>query len=78
LETLDTEEATYLWHTTKSKSDLIETIKQIDQYLTHIRHKGRQAFLENSPDTFSRITHDYTDKNKGFIAWKSLLEEQLI
>lgn len=78
LETLDTEEATYIWHTDKSKSVLIDTIKQIDKELNIIREKGRQAYLETSPQNFSRIVHDYSDTNKGFIIWKGQLEERLI
>lgn len=64
LETLDTEEATYVWHTSKNKASLIEEVKQIDNQLSIIREKGRQAFLENSPDNFTRILHDYSDKKK--------------
>lgn len=78
LETLDTEEATYIWHTDKSKSALIDTIKQIDKELNIIREKGRQAYLETNPQYFSRIVHDYSDDNKGFVIWKGLLEERLI
>src|SRR5690606_10840529 len=55
LETLDTEEATYIWHTDKSKSVLIDTIKQIDKELNVIREQGRQTYLETSPQSFSRI-----------------------
>ena len=75
LETLDTEEATYIWHTPKNKTLLIEEVKQIDIQLNIIREKGRQAFLENSPENFTRILHDYSDDNKGFILWKSAIEE---
>ena len=75
LETLDTEEATYIWHTPKNKASLIEEVKQIDSQLSVIREKGRQVFLENSPENFTRIIHDYSDNNKGFILWKSALEE---
>jgi superfamily II DNA or RNA helicase len=75
LETLDTEEATYIWHTPKSKAFLIEEVKQIDSQLSIIRENGRQAFLENSPDNFTRILHDYSDNKKGFIVWKSAIEE---
>ena len=78
LETLDTEEATYIWHTDKSKSELVATIKQIDKELSIIRKKGRQAYLETDPQNFSRIVHDYSDNNKGFITWKSQLEERLV
>lgn len=77
LETLDTEEATYIWHTDKSKSALIDTIKHIDKDLNIIREKGRQAYLETNSQNFSRIVHDYSDNNKGFIIWKGLLEERL-
>ncbi len=77
LETLDTEEATYIWHTEKNKSALIDTIKLIDKKLNIIREKGRQAYLETNPQNFSRIVHDYSAGNKGFIIWKGLLEERL-
>jgi hypothetical protein len=75
LETLDTEEATYSWHTQKNKASLIEEVKQIDNQLSIIREKGRQAFLENSPVNFTKIIHDYSDNKKGFILWKSAIEE---
>lgn len=75
LETLDTEEATYIWHTPKNKAYLIEEVKQIDNQINIIREKGRQTFLENSPDNFTRIIHDYSDNKKGFILWKSAIEE---
>lgn len=78
LETLDTEEATYIWHTDKNKSVLIDTIKQIDKEINIIREKGRQAYLETSPQSFSRIVHDYSNTNKGFIIWKGQLQERLL
>lgn len=77
LETLDTEEATYIWRTPKSKSTLIDEIKQIDKQLNIIREKGRQPFLERSPENFAKIIHDYSDKQKGFVLWKSALEEMI-
>ncbi len=75
LETLDTEEATYMWHIPKNKALLIEQVKQIDNQLNIIREKGRQYFLENCPDNFTRILHDYSANEKGFILWKSAFEE---
>lgn len=75
LETLDTEEATYIWHSPKNKALLIEEVKQIDNQLSTIREKGRQTFLENCPVNFIRILHDYSDNKKGFIVWKSAIEE---
>jgi superfamily II DNA or RNA helicase len=75
LETLDTEEATYIWHSPKNKSSLIDEVKQIDNQLSIIREKGRHIFLENSPENFTRFLHDYSDNKKGFIIWKSAIEE---
>jgi len=77
-ETLDTEEATYLWHIEKNKTSLKNNLKTIDKQLTIIRNKGRQVFLDTNPDNFSRILHDYSGAQKGFIIWKDLLEERII
>lgn len=77
LETLDTEEATYVWHTDKSETALFEKIKRIDHELTFIREKGRQAYMETNPQNFSRIVHDYSDNKRGFVVWKGFLEERL-
>lgn len=77
LETLDTEEATYLWHIEKDKSLLKSQLKSIDEQLSIIRNKGRQAFLDTKPENFSRILHDYSDPQKGFVIWKDLLEERI-
>jgi len=77
LETLDTEEATYLWHTDKSKQMLKDKVKEIDRQLNIIRNNGRQVFLETNPNNFSKIIHDYSDNKKGFILWKNMLEERI-
>ena len=77
-ETLDTEEATYLWHIDKDKQLLQIQLNEIDADLNRIRNQGRQAYLENPPDNFSRIVHDYSDERKGFVVWKNILEEQLV
>ena len=53
-------------------------LKEIDQSLNIIRNDGRQAFLESNPNNFSRIVHDYSNEQKGFIIWKDLLEERLM
>lgn len=78
LETLDTEEATYIWHFNNDNKTLPDKLKEIDKHLNIIRNKGRQIFLENPTQNFNRILHDYSDEKKGFITWKDLLEEQLV
>lgn len=77
LETLDTEEATYLWHFDKDKQQLRQQLKGIDENLNAIRNKGRHEFLQAPPQNFSRIIHDYSDDRRGFILWRDQLEERL-
>jgi hypothetical protein len=77
LETLDTREATYLWHFPNNFSYLPTNLKEIDGHLQMIRDQGRQVFLGSNPENFSRILHDYSNAQKGFILWKDLLEERI-
>jgi len=78
METLDTKEATYVWHIAKDKQVLRNQLQVIDQQLNIIRNDGRQTFLESQPVNFSRVLHDYSDEQKGFILWKDFLEERLV
>jgi len=78
METLDTREATYLWHMDKDKQEFRNQLHVVDHQLNIIRNDGRQAFLDLQPANFSRILHDYIDEQKGFILWKDLLEERLV
>jgi superfamily II DNA or RNA helicase len=78
METLDTREATYIWHIEKNKQELHSQLQVIDRQLNMIRNDGRQSFLESQPLNFSRVLHDYSDEQKGFILWKDLLEERLV
>jgi hypothetical protein len=78
METLDTEEATYIWHLPNNINALKQGIMEIDRQLNQIRNEGRQVFLETNPINFSRILHDYSDERKGFVLWKDSLEERLV
>ncbi|HEY3390139.1 MAG TPA: DEAD/DEAH box helicase family protein [Prolixibacteraceae bacterium] len=78
METLDTEEATYIWHIHKDITLLRNKLKEIDLDINIIRNDCRQAFLESQPQDFTRIVHDYSDERKGFVIWKDLLEEILV
>ena len=72
LETLDTEEATYLFQLSNNISqDLILT----DKHLHKIKNKGRQEFLKNEPDNFIRIFHDYKESQNGFEKWKKTIQD---
>lgn len=78
METLDTEEATYIWHIDKDISLLKYKLEEIDLSINVIRNEGRQIFLESQPQNFTRILHDYSDDRKGYVIWKDLLEEILM
>ena len=76
-ETLDSEEATYIWHIQKDKESLRTAIKEIEVGLAEMKRAGRNSYIKNAPDYFSRIMHNYSDNKKGFIEWKDVLEERL-
>ncbi len=77
-ETLNSEEATYIWHTDKTRESLRITLGEIEAILRDIKQNGRQTFLEKESINFSRVVHDYEDAKKGFFGWKEMLEEKLI
>ncbi len=77
-ETLDSEEATYIWHTDRTRESLRITLVEIEVILRDIKKHGRQTFLEKENANFSKVVHDYSDAKKGFVAWKGILEEKLI
>jgi hypothetical protein len=76
-ETLDTEEATYIWHISRTREALRIALNEIEIILNSIKETGRQNFLEKDKGSFSRIVHDYSDAKKGFVVWKGLLEERI-
>ncbi len=76
-ETLDSEEATYIWHADRTRESLRITLVEIEVILRDIKRNGRQAFLGKESNNFSRVVHDYSDTKKGFVAWKGALEEKL-
>ena len=77
-ETLDSEEATYIWHIERSRDALRATLNNIEEILTGIKKSGRQDYLKQEHPNFSRIWHDYSDAKRGFITWKGGLEERLV
>lgn len=77
METLDTEEATYIWSIPHSPDALQDELKKIEHYLHIIKHEGRQAYLKSAPANFRRVWHDYSNERKGFVLWRDALEEVL-
>jgi hypothetical protein len=77
-ETLDSEEATYIWSSDKTREALRRLLDEIELRIADIKKNGRQAFLKDESSNFSRIWHDYSEPKKGFAAWKATLEERLV
>jgi len=77
-ETLDSEEATYIWHIIKTKEALRATLKEIELSLSEMKKSGRNEYLKSAPVYFAKIVHDYEDAQKGFVSWKGSLEELLV
>ncbi len=76
-ETLDTEEATYVWHITKDIKVLKMTLRKIEDIINVIKVQGKSAYISSTEDPFRRIYHDYSDIAHGFVKWKGELESIL-
>jgi hypothetical protein len=77
-ETYETEEATYIWKLVgpdrksrqKEMSDHLKTIKSL-------RSKNKLHYIRSNPLNFTRIVHDYSQKNGGVEKWKLMLPERI-
>ena len=73
-ETLDTEEATYVWHISKDINILKTTLIKIEEIINVIKVQGKTAYISSTDDQFRRIYHDYSELVDGFIKWKGEIE----
>jgi len=76
-ETLDTEEATYVWPVEKDLAKLKLALKRIEDILQTVKAQGKQVYLSSAEKTYRRIFHNYKEGLKGFIKWKGELESGL-
>ena len=76
-ETLNSEEATYIWHFEKSMDALRKGLKEIETILNDIKATSKLDYLRKEHDNFSRVIHDYTDVKSGFTDWKGMLEQKM-
>jgi len=76
-ETLDTEEATWIWHSEKNKDKLKQKIHKIEDILNVIKVQGKVAYINSGEDNFRRIFHDYSDIVEGFVKWKGEMDRVL-
>lgn len=73
-ETLNTEEATYIWHITKDINFVKLTLEKINDVIKLIKTEGKISYLNSTDDKVTRIYHDYSDSKDGFVKWKNDLE----
>ena len=76
-ETLDSEEATYVWAVEKHKTKLIEAVEKVGQTINTIKVLGKKAYIASSEDHYRRILHYYKLGFRGFMKWKDELENWL-
>lgn len=76
-ETLNTKEATYVWHIEKNLPVLKETLSKIEDKISLIKIHGKIEFINQEEEPFKRIYHDYSDLVTGFVKWKDELESVL-
>lgn len=75
-ETLDTEEATYVWPVAKEVDKVKMALQMVEDILQLVKVQGKTAYL-TSDETCSRIFHHYKEGIRGFIKWKNELESRL-
>ncbi|MBS1918660.1 MAG: hypothetical protein JST17_00240 [Bacteroidetes bacterium] len=76
-ETLDTEEATYIWHIDNNLQALKTALRKIEDIINIIKVQGKTAYINSNDDPFRRIYHDYSELVDGFVKWKGELESVL-
>ncbi len=76
-ETLDTKEATYVWHLPKDINAVKKTVPMIEGIINEIKFQNKKSYIYSTDDPFTRIYHDYYDPVGGFVKWKSHFEKVL-
>lgn len=72
-ETLNTEEATYVWNFPKGVS-INDIVTITDDRINKILKHGKNQYISSHPEAFNRIVHNYSDKHNGFKNWKGEIE----
>lgn len=74
-ETLDTQEATYIWTYPNDINRLKEFLSQTDKTINLILKETKIDYIGRKEENFNRVFHDYTDPQNGFKNWKDLIEK---
>lgn len=76
-ETLDTEEATYVWPVEQDTAGLKLALKRIENIIQLVKVQGKAAYISSDDKAYRRIFHKYSEGVKGFVKWKGELESGL-
>ncbi len=76
-ETLNTKEATYIWHYVKDIGVVKLGLKKIEDIIGTIKVENKTAYINSSDENFQRIKHEYSNLVEGFVKWKGELESCL-
>lgn len=77
-ETLDTKEATYIWHIEKRLDILKSKLLELNSIIGLIKVEGKISYINSNEDQLTRIYHDYSELVDGFAKWRTELENILI
>ncbi len=74
-ETLDTQEATYIWSYTGDVKEVDQILEQTENTIKSIIKDGKIDYLSKHEKIFKRVFHDYADLHNGFKTWKEDIEK---
>lgn len=74
-ETLDTEEATYIWRFNRNIITVKDALINIERTINGIVQSGKSEYISRHEENFCKVLHDYTDQQAGFKKWKTEIEK---
>lgn len=74
-ETLDTEEATFIWKFKKNSMTTDHILAETNHAINLIAKDGRNEYRARLESNFGRLVHDYQDPQGGFKSWKEKMEK---
>lgn len=77
-ETLDTQEATYIWTVANDLKDLKQVLTHTDKTINLILRDGKNEYTSRNEGNFNRVFHDYSDLQNGFKNWKEEIEKIIL
>jgi hypothetical protein len=77
-ETLDTEEATYIWAVANDVNKLEQVLTDTGKTINLIIRDGKNEYISRKEENFYRVYHDYTDLQNGFKNWKEGIEKVIL